>query len=636
MINRRIKIRLLSILLLSACSVHTYSQSGNMDKLDKKVQRIEHKADRKFIKQDFYKAMKIYESALKKTMSDECAAKLHMKTARLYMTLLEHKQAIPHYEKAMHLREDQFTSVDICNYLDALRFSGERIKAIVVARKYAFRDVYKSDQRYLNILHALNYEGGLLPVGVSEYIVSRLDHVTTPYSEYWVGKMNNEYFYATSNSNFHDPNKKFYHRTKYYSLDKESEFAFNAVSRKKGSRELLHMVPVDLQNGPLSFATDMSKMIVTAVSYDKGEGIRMTSNGLIAFKTKLYLSKYDSNRKGWSSFILAFPQKEEYSYAHPFLFNNDRSLLFASDMDTGYGGYDLYVSHWDDNLQTWGEPINLGPKVNTEGDEIFPALYDDTLIFSSNGHVGFGGYDIYNILYEDGHLVDGSLNHFDYPINTVDNDFSMVRIDNNRGYIVSDRSHETKDDIFYFERNKLYKENDLIYGLSETDAISNGTISLVNDLGDNNRLLHEKLPSFSLTYQSALNIYFDFDKFGLNNNAIDDLSDWLYMTDFTEIASILIDGYADEIGTEDYNFQLSQRRAQTVANWLQSQDIDIPVEVRGRGQIIIEEGDTDLPFSMLNYREHPQSKNSTISVWDQRVWLRREARRVEIKVTLKK
>lgn len=633
------KISFLTLSLLAAMSLHVYPKDKQQSKQDNKARKTEVKADRKFVRQEFEQAMKLYESALTKKASDTYNALLHLKTARLYLSLLNYTASIPHYEKAMLLNEDLFSASDICNYLDALRYSGAKIEAIKIARSYAYRDVYNKDQRYLNIVHALDFEDGFMPVGVPEFIVERLDKGNTPFSEFWIGKMNDEYFYATSNSKFHDPNKKFYHRTKYYSLDENSEFSMSAVlGRKKRSRELLHMVPVDLQNGPLSFSEDMSRMVVTSVAYDKGEQIDISSKGINAFNTKLYSSKYNSKRNGWSSFELAFPQKKEASYAHPFLFDNDRFLLFSSDMPGGYGGYDIYISEWNDELQRWGDPINLGAQVNTEGDEISPTIYNDLLIFASNGHVGFGGYDIYGIIYERGLITKGSLIHFDYPINSVLNDFSMLRIDNDRGYIVSDRLLQHQDDIFYFYRNNLQHKSSSIYGMSEANAISNGTINLIKNGGDFNAPRHEELPKFSYYTESMLTVYFDFDNAELTYTAIDALQNFLTDTDFSQVESLIIDGYADEMGGEGYNLLLSEKRAESVYSWLMSKGIKVKTKIAGKGQIFLTKKDMEddgqellTPF----HKRESQYNNGTSSVWDQKIWMNRKARRVEIKAIIK-
>lgn len=633
------KIGFLTVSLLLAVSLHVYPKDKQENKQDNKARKTEMKADRKFVRQEFEDAMKLYESALTKNASDNYTALLHLKTARLYLSLLNYTASIPHYEKALSLNEDLFSASDICNYLDALRYSGAKIEAIKIARAYAYRDVYKEDQRYLNILHALDYEDGFMPVGVPEFMVERLDKANTPYAEFWVGKMRNEYFYATSNSKFHDPNKKFYHRTKYYSLDENSEFSLsNTLARKKRSKDLLHMVPIYLQNGPLTFSEDMSSMIVTSVSYDKGEQIDISSKGINAFKTKLYHSVFNSKRNGWSSFELAFPQTPDASYAHPFLFNNDKSLLFSSDMPGGFGGYDIYISNWNEELQKWGDPINLGNQINTEGDEISPTIYNDLLIFASNGQVGFGGYDIYGIIYENGVITKGSLTHFDYPINTVLNDFSMLRIDNDRGYIVSDRLLQHQDDIFYFHRNNLFRKSNLIYGMSEANAISNGAITLIENGGDFNAPRQEKLPEFATYTESLLTVYFDFDKSNLTYTAIDALQNFLDNTDFSKVESLIIDGYADEMGGEGYNLLLSEKRAESVYSWLMDRGIKVKTKIAGKGQIFLTRKDMSEDDSdQLNPFHNRESKysNGASSVWDQRIWMNRKARRVEIKAIIK-
>lgn len=598
---------------------------------DRRAKGIESRADRKFVRQDFDEAMAIYESAFKNTLSAKYGGALHLKVGRLYLTLLDYVAAIPHYESAMAIASDLFTSADVCNYLDALRFSGERMKAIGLARRYAYRDTYHSDQRYQNILHALNYEGGFLPIGTPEYTVRGLDNANTSNSEFWVGLKGNEYFYASSKSRFHDPSKKFYHRSNYFSLNENSEFSIKNEANSK--RRLLDMIPEGLQNGPMSFSNNMTRMVVTQVYYGKGEGIGMTAQGLNTFQTRLYYSNYEQKRKGWSSFKEAFPQKEGYSYSHPFLFNNDKSLLFASDMPGGFGGYDIYVTHWNDKTGTWNDPVNLGAQVNTEGDEISPGLFDDMLIFSSNGHVGFGGYDVYGITYENGQAVVGSLIHFDYPINTVHNDFSLLHIDENRGYIVSDRKTANKDDIYYFERNPGgEKKNNMLFGMSEAQAVSNGSIGLMRDEGKFNIPQKESLPS-SRFAEYTLSLHFDFDSYQLENDALKALDLWRKIADFSKIDTLIIEGYADEIGGEQYNQTLSEKRALEVSSWLKDNGVMAKLLVQGMGQV-----PADIDFSTLlpglGRELSGQSLYKSLPL-ENRIRLNQDARRVDIKAITK-
>lgn len=635
--NNSLHSRVVCLFLLFFISLTMFGAKAKKEtEGDRRAKGIEARADRKFVRQDFDEAMTIYETAFKQALTAEYGAALHLKVARLYLTLLDYPAAVPHYESAMALSGDLFTPGDVCNYLDALRFSGQKMKAIGLARRYAYREAYHADQRYQNILHALNYEDGFLPVGIPEFSVKALDDANTSNSEFWVGVKENDYFYASSNSRFHDPNKKFYHRSRYYSLDENSEFSMKNEGTKSSKKHLLDMIPLSLQNGPVSFSENMTRMVVTQVYYGKGEGIGMSAQGLNTFQTRLYYSDFSTKRKGWSSFKEAFPQKEGYSYSHPCLFNNDRSLLFASDMPGGFGGYDIYVTHWDDAKGGWGEPHNLGAHINTEGDEISPGLFYDDLIFASNGHVGFGGYDIYSISYEEGEVVAGSLVHFDYPVNTLHNDFSLLHIDEDRGYIVSDRKIHSKDDIFYFERNPQYaRKNNPLFGMTEVSAISNGAINLVREEGNASKASSEAIsqPQQEFVGQ-VLNLYFDFDSYTLKAESFSVLNNWKKDLDFSKIDTLIIEGYADDIGSEQYNLNLSKKRALEVGKWIEGQGISVQQVVLGKGQTSV-----NIDSAALLPRYDTKSIERGTSYWtiplENRIELNREARRVEIKAILK-
>lgn len=632
MINNIIRSTFLILLFFTSLSA-IGDDIKNETEGDRRAKGIEARADRKFIRQDFDEAMTIYETAFSHALSSGYGAALHLKVARLYLTLLDYAKAVPHYESAMNISGNLFTTADICNYLDALRFSGQRMKAISLARRYAFRDTYHSDQRYQNILHALNYEDGFLPIGMPEFTVRSLDKVNTSNSEFWVGVKAGEFIYASSKSRFHDPNKKFYHRSNYFSLAENSGYSIKSGEDVKN--RMLDMIPSGLQNGPMSFSRNMTRMVVTQVYYGKSEGIGMTAQGLNTFQTRLYYSNYDQKRKGWSSFKEIFPQIEGSSYSHPYLFNNDRSLLFASDMPGGFGGYDIYVTHWDDRKGTWGESVNLGSQVNTEGDEISPSLFDDMLIFSSNGHIGFGGYDVYGITYENGHTVDGSLVHFDYPINTVHNDFSLLHIDENRGYIVSDRKTANKDDIFYFERNISDKrKNNMLFGISEAKAVSNGSINLIRD--ENKSYtgipLKEALPSSGFV-EHVLSLYFDFNSYMLGVESLKALEAWQKESDFSKIDTLVMEGYADEIGGEQYNQALSEKRAVEVGNWMKDNGITAKLLMQGKGQIA-----ADIDFASLLSQFNQELSGKSLYQYlplENKIRLNRDVRRVDIKAITK-
>lgn len=141
--------------------------------------------------------------------------------------------------------------------------------------------------------------------------------------------------------------------------------------------------------------------------------------------------------------------KDGCNMAHPFVTKNGRRLYFSSTMPGGYGGADIWYVE-KDTRGKWGDPVNVGPEVNTPGNDIFPYVYEDRFFFASDGRVGYGGLD----LYESHITVSGfeSSKNLGAPINTSYDDFNLILNDSTRGgLLVSNRTPGRSDDIFRFE-----------------------------------------------------------------------------------------------------------------------------------------------------------------------------------------
>jgi len=111
---------------------------------------------------------------------------------------------------------------------------------------------------------------------------------------------------------------------------------------------------------------------------------------------------------------------------HPTLSEDERTIIFAADFERGYGGKDLYIATRDSKLDPFRRPINLGPIINTKNDEMYPFLRDDTtLYFSSNGHVRLGGLDIYQVIIK-GDTAFTEPENMGSPINSTTDDFGIV------------------------------------------------------------------------------------------------------------------------------------------------------------------------------------------------------------------
>ena len=142
--------------------------------------------------------------------------------------------------------------------------------------------------------------------------------------------------------------------------------------------------------------------------------------------------------------------------AHPTLANKDQTLYFVSNMPGGMGGKDIWVADFDKKEKKWVNIRNLGSDVNTPGDELYPFVHaDGTLYFSSNGHVGIGGFDIFKVeKLDDGW---GPVENMKVPINSSSDDIAIIfENEAERGYLTSNRAGgRGRMDVWSFNLPKL-------------------------------------------------------------------------------------------------------------------------------------------------------------------------------------
>ncbi len=148
-----------------------------------------------------------------------------------------------------------------------------------------------------------------------------------------------------------------------------------------------------------------------------------------------------------SLMVLKF-NSNEYNCAHPAVSADGKTLYFASDMGGGQGGMDLYYCKKDAG-GAWGSPINLGEKVNTKGNELFPSITEDNILyFASNGHEGLGGLDIYETKIRDDKA--GKVYNMGKPVNSEHDDFAYnLNADGKKGFLSSNRKNGGMNDDIY-------------------------------------------------------------------------------------------------------------------------------------------------------------------------------------------
>lgn len=171
---------------------------------------------------------------------------------------------------------------------------------------------------------------------------------------------------------------------------------------------------------------------------------------------------------------------------HPSLSKDELTLYFSADRKGGHGGKDIWLAIRDNKNQPFGRPVNAGPGVNTPGDEIFPFLRNDTtLYFASNGHPGMGGFDIF-LSKPDGKGQWGKPQNMKYPMNSVYDDFAVIfHPTEERGFFSSNRDNiRGVDNLFYFvEPPVLFTLSGTVKDEKTLQFVEDATVKLIGSNG---------------------------------------------------------------------------------------------------------------------------------------------------------
>ena len=306
------------------------------------------------------------------------------------------------------------------------------------------------------------------------------------------------------------------------------------------------------------------------------------------------------------------------SYAHPAVSPDGEWLYFASDMPGGKGGFDI----WRVRLTAagLGGVENLGEPINTPGDEMFPTFRPNgDLYFSSNGHPGLGGLDIFIARY-DKNSRKVVLEHPGYPLNSQADDFGMTfEGAHNRGFFSSNRGDGRGwDHIYSFEKPEIIQTvTGWVYEM-EGYELPSAQVYIVGNDGTNKTLSVKGDGSFTevvtpgvdyvllatckgfLNHKEEIsikpsaesqdhvlqfplasirvpvlidNIFYDFDKYTLRTESTAALDELVKLLEENPNVTIELSSHCDYKGSEAYNKTLSQRRAETVVKYLISKGI---------------------------------------------------------------
>lgn len=380
-------------------------------------------------------------------------------------------------------------------------------------------------------------------------------------------------------------------------------------------------------------------IIFTRNNYHNG-ATRKSKDGTV--KLKMYTAKGPNHNE-----IVPFEfNSDQYSVGHPTVSKDGNLLIFASDMPGGSGGVDLYYSVRLGGKSEWGRPVNMGRKINTEGDEQFPYLDNEgVLYFSSNGLPGLGGLDVFSVKLKDLKPV-GTPQNLGTPFNSSYDDFGVAKTSELTGYLSSNRAGN--DNIYSFVKKEFGiiltgKVTDATTGLPIKNAIvvlRNGDkeeVLTLNDKGEFRKpllkdtgyelsaKLKDFLPDrkyvgtdgiskdsviyvplklkgtndaqkFVVTHCDSLkkvfaiqNIYYDLDKYFIRADAINDLTHVVNLMKKYPDIEVVTKSHCDSRASESYNRVLSLRRGESAKAWLVKNGIApnrITVQYFGKSRLV--------------------------------------------------
>ncbi|MDQ3292459.1 MAG: OmpA family protein [Bacteroidota bacterium] len=392
-------------------------------------------------------------------------------------------------------------------------------------------------------------------------------------------------------------------------------------------------------NGSVSFSPDGQTMYFTRINQAKIEikdsntdpfsWVKFDSPKPSVNRLEIYVSRKEGDNWGEPK-PFAYNKANAYSVGHPAISPDGNILYFVSDMPGGFGDTDIYYcSRQADG--SWSKPVNAGKEINTVGKEMFPVVaVSDKLYFSSEGHPGMGGLDIFSA--EGKGATWRNVQNLRYPLNSSADDFGIVFDETKEaGFLSSNRNSDNgTDDIYAFKlvrkpclvagrviervqqpkggftekpiagaRLRLYLAGDTTASNLYSDAQGNFTLPVKTGLTYTLQANKEgflvkstdltpdcppEVDQVKLTVildRNTLNntiilenIYYDFDKYEIRSEAMPELDKLVRILQDNPTIRIELGSHTDSRQTKEYNQKLSQLRAEAAVNYIISRGID--------------------------------------------------------------
>lgn len=581
------------ILLISFVSTNILAQQNDF------YSKLTKKADLAFLTHEYFKALNLYKDNLKESTNKYEKVYIQFRIAECYRYMNNVVKAEAAYLKA--IQKGYHEAVAILYYADMLKINEKYADAAVQYNEYL---KIKPDDAYAQMGYKSCSMAAEWMEYPTRYVIENKKELNTKEGDFAPAYANEDYteVYFTSSrvgthgekinpvtgTNFTDIFSSIYNRKNQWEKPEAISDTVNSVN----------------DDGTPAFANNYNELYFTRCQIVRG----------IKLGCKIYKATRPAG-EDWTTCENIPLGSDSVNIGHPSVSPDGLTLYFVSNMPGGFGGNDIYMATRTSKSKPFTNPVNLGMEINTSGDELYPYIRDNGILyFASNGHPGMGGLDIFKATKgDDGEWI---VENMRFPINSSADDFSIIFKKNaEEGLFSSTRKGgKGKDDIYSFVlppmefvlqgvvkdattdkpikgakvrivgsdgtdldittlddgsfKYKLNPHTDYIY-LAKKDGYLNqkGKITTA-ELADSKTFSDViRLANISNPVEVE-NIYYDFGKWELRPESKKELNKLIDILHANPNITIELASHTDMVGDSLSNIILSQRRAQSVIDYL--------------------------------------------------------------------
>ena len=585
-------ITLLALLMIGSAS---FGQTGKQKR-----------AERQFNSFSFVKAINTYEKFIDTSFNENYALR---KLADSYIMLRQPEKALPIYKRVVE--QPNVPSEYYLYYAQALRANGQYKESKEWMRKYRdsgndtdsrVKEFFKNDDLASAIFNS-SEKNTIEEIGMN-----------SEFNDFSAVEKNGQIVFVSSRDEGVST-KRLYSWDEQpmldvYVVDNDGQMA-DHTNKIPGSINTIH------HDGPITFNKAGDRIYFSRNNLDGGQKVK-DAKGIMHIG--IYTAQLVNGE--WTNVQPTSLNNPNYIVYHPSLSADGKHLYFASDMPDGVGGTDIYVADVSES-GALSNVRNMGPVVNTEGNESFPFIHDSgNLYFSSDGHVGLGLMDVFVTVKDENDNIVNTIN-LGEPINSKKDDFAyFLKEDGFEGYISSNRKGgKGGDDIYKFNRIPPLMMKGQIFDAVTQEPVEGARVALTRangeeiayfntgadgayehliprdadfvlkgskekyydvakdftsrNLGKQTELIvNLDVKLIPLKIENLDPIYFDLDKSFIRPDAAEVLDVVVGIMNKYPGMVIRLESHTDSRANDDYNIALSNRRAKSTYEYIISQGID--------------------------------------------------------------